>query len=80
MCRISVNIDEKKCQAFKRVLSELGISTSDAIRLYINAVIKCGDIPKDVDPFYDPENLKRIRKSADDLEKGLGEVHDLIKA
>ena len=80
MYRISVTLDDKKAQEFKRVLSDLGISTSDAIRLYVDAVIKDGDIPKNVDPFYDPENIAMIKKSADDMERGLSEIHPLVQA
>ena len=80
MCRISVTLDDKKEQEFKRVLSDLGISTSDAIRLYVDAVIKDGDIPKYVDPFYDSENIAMIKKSADDMERGLSEIHPLVQA
>lgn len=80
MCRITVNVDDKQAEAFKKVLSDLGISTSGALRMYIDAVIKKGDIPEDVDPFYDPDNLKRIRKSADELEKGLSTLHPMINA
>ena len=32
MAQISVVVDDEKCKEFKKVLSEIGISTSDAIR------------------------------------------------
>lgn len=80
MCKITVNVDDEQAKAFKKVLANLGISISSALRLYVDAVIKEGDIPKDIDPFYSPENLEQLRKSADELEKGLSSIHPLVEA
>lgn len=80
MCKITINVDDREKEEVQKILSEAGISMSGAVRMYFDAIRKEGDIPKSIDPFYDPENLKRIRKSADEMERGLGKVHQLIQA
>lgn len=71
MAQISLVVDDEKCKEFKKVLSEIGISTSDAIRMYIDAVIRNHDIPKDVDPFYSKENMDFLFPSMKQLEEGI---------
>ena len=79
MAQISVVVDDEKCKEFKKVLSEIGISTSDAIRMYIDAVIRYHDIPRAVDPFYSKENMDFLLASKKQLEEGNCEYHDLLK-
>ena len=71
MAQISVVVDDEKCKEFKKVLSEIGISTSDAIRMYIDAVIRYRDIPRDVDPFYSKENMDFLFLSMKQFEEGI---------
>ena len=79
MCKITVNVDDKKKENVQKILAELGISISVAIRLYLDAIQREGNIPEDVDPFYSKSNMDFLRKSKEQLENGDAEYHDIIR-
>ncbi len=64
MCRLSVNVDEKKKEAVNAVLKRKGFSMEDAIDLYFDAIIADNNIPEkigidfSIGPFTDIGELR----------------------
>lgn len=81
---LSIRMDENVKKQFDAICSEVGISTSAAINLFVKTVLRDGKIPFEIsvnnDPFYSDENKTRLRKSIDALNAGKGSAHELIGA
>ena len=79
---ITARVDNADKQRFDEFCSSIGLTSSAAINMYVKAVLRERRIPfeiKQEDPFYSPENIAYIRKSADELKNGKGVAHDLIE-
>ena len=79
---LSIRMDENVKKQFDAICSEVGISTSAAINLFVKTVLRDGKIPFEIsvkdDPFYNNINKVRLRKSIDALNAGKGAAHELI--
>ena len=79
---LSIRMDENVKKQFDAICSEVGISTSAAINLFVKTVLRDGKIPFEIsvkdDPFYNNVNKVRLRKSIDALNAGKGAAHELI--
>lgn len=84
MAQINVKIDDDVKKQADLVLSELGLSMSAAINIYLKKIGKEYRIPFElnVDPFYSEKNLAYLEKSYEDYKKGKLELvnHDIIEA
>lgn len=83
MAQINVKIDDDVKKQADLVLSELGLSMSAAINIYLKKIGKEYRIPFElnVDPFYSEKNLAYLEKSYEDYKKGKLELvdHDIIE-
>lgn len=83
MAQINVKIDDDVKKQADLVLSELGLSMSAAINIYLKKIGKEYRIPFElnVDPFYSEKNLDYLEKSYEDYKKGKLELvnHDIIE-
>jgi DNA-damage-inducible protein J len=80
---LSVSVDESDKQQFELLCSDAGMNASDAINLFVKAVIRERRIPFEItasnDPFYSPANQAHLKRSLDQLNAGKGVVHELIE-
>lgn len=69
--------------SFDEFCSNVGLTTSVAINLFIKAVLRENKIPFEIsqtpDSFYEEANILRIKKSASELRAGKGTPHELIE-
>lgn len=70
-------------ESFDEFCSNVGLTTSVAINLFIKAVLRENKIPFEIsqtpDSFYEEANILRIKKSASELRAGKGIPHELIE-
>ncbi|MCD8073610.1 MAG: type II toxin-antitoxin system RelB/DinJ family antitoxin [Lachnospiraceae bacterium] len=80
---LTARVDERDKTRFDLFCSNVGLTTSSAINIFVKAVLRENRIPFDIgydpDPFYSEENLAYIEKSVKELREGKGRVHDLIE-
>ena len=69
---INFRIDEKTKKQLEEICNELGITMSTAFNIFAKKVIREKRIPFDVsiDPFYSESNIKAIKESIKQLQKG----------
>ena len=69
---INFRIDEKTKRQLEEICNELGITMSTAFNIFAKKVIREKRIPFDVsiDPFYSESNIKAIKESIKQLQKG----------
>ena len=81
--QINVRVDSDTKKDAERICSDIGISLSSAINIYLKKIVRENKIPFELeaDPFYSPKNLKKIEKLIEDYEKGKVEIvnHGLIE-
>ena len=80
---LSVRMDKNVKSRFDAFCADAGMNASVAVNLFVRAVIREKKIPFDIigndDPFYSEKNQARLRESFEQLEAGLGVVHELIE-
>ncbi len=71
MASLCIRVDDKVKAEAEKVFSDLGMSTSTAINIFLKQVIRCNGIPFPVvaDPFYSAENQARLAISKQQMEK-----------
>ena len=69
---INFRIDEQTKKQLEEICNELGITMSTAFNIFAKKVIREKRIPFDVsiDPFYSESNIKAIKESIKQLQKG----------
>ena len=79
---INFRIDEELKKSMEATCKEMGLSMTAAFTLFATKVTKEKRIPFEicVDPFYSRENIERLKKAADDMDAGLGTVHEIVEA
>ena len=83
MTQISVRVDDNVKKQAESVCSEIGMSLSTAINIYLVRLGKERRVPFDVsaDPFYSSENMAVLRQRIADADSGRNMAsHDLIEA
>ena len=62
---VNFRIDETTKMQMEQVCSELGLTMSTALNIFVKKVIREKRIPFDVsiDPFYSESNMKAIKES-----------------
>lgn len=81
--QINIRVDSDTKKDAERICSDIGISLSSAINIYLKKIVRENKIPFELeaDPFYSPKNLKKIEKLIEDYEKGKVKIvnHELIE-
>ncbi len=75
---VRMNSDDKR--RFEEFCDETGMNVSVAINMFVKAVLRENRLPFDVkteDPFYSDENMARLRKSIEQIEKTGGTLHEV---
>jgi len=80
---LSVRMDETVKRRFDAFCADAGMNASVAVNLFVRAVIREKKIPFDIigndDPFYSEKNQTRLKESFEQLEAGLGVIHELVE-
>lgn len=83
MAQISLRIDENVKKKAEQVCSEIGISMSTAITIYLKKLGNERRIPFELsaDPFYSEANINRLEKSIENIKSGKSTLkeHELIE-
>ena len=81
--QINVRVDSDTKKDAERVCSDIGISLSSAINIYLKKIVRENKIPFELeaDPFYNPKNLEKLEQLIDDYENGRLDIvnHGLIE-
>jgi DNA-damage-inducible protein J len=84
MAQVNIRIDDELKTRADNIFEELGLNMTTAFTMFIRQTIRQGGIPfqitTNVDPFYNAENLKILRRSITKAEEGKLTAHDLIEA
>lgn len=78
---ITARLDENDKARFDAFCSNVGLTTSGAINLFVKAVLRENRIPFEIeqDPFYSQQNIEYLKKSLMELREGKGKPHELIE-
>lgn len=72
---INIRIDEGLKKEADLLFSELGLNMTTAVNIFVRQSVRQGGIPfeitTNVDPFYSPANLKRVKESIQQMEQGM---------
>ena len=82
MTTISAKIDSTDKTVFERICDSMGINISSAINAFVKATIRENGMPfvlkASEDPYiYSEENMKYLRESINQIETGMGQIHEL---
>lgn len=80
MANMNIRVDDELKQQAETILSDIGLSTSAAMTVFLKQIVKCNGIPFELkaDPFYSAENQARLDKAIERMERTGGTVHELI--
>jgi len=80
---VNIRLDEDLKKQTEKLLADMGLNMTTAVNIFLRQVVRTGGIPFEIttrkDDFYNPVNQKRLHNSIEKLEKGLGEVHELVE-
>lgn len=78
---ITARVAAEDKKLFEDFCRRTGMTTSTAINMFIKNTLYRQALPFSVtpDPFYNPENLKRLRKAFKAMEEGKVTQHELIE-
>ena len=83
MAQVNIRIDDELKNRADIIFEELGLNMTTAFTIFIRQTIRQGGIPFEIttrtDPFYNPKNMKILRKSIKEAEEGKLTAHDLIE-
>lgn len=78
---INIRMDENLKKQFDSFCSEVGMSMSTAFNIFARTVVRQRKIPFEIstekDPFYSAENIERLKKSIEQMEKTSGTIHEV---
>ena len=79
MAQISLRVDDEVKRNAEKACSEIGLSMSTAITIYLKKLAREKRIPFEVsvDPFYSAVNMERLKKSMEEMEKTGGTVREV---
>ena len=82
MTTISAKIENSDKTLFEAICNSMGLNVSAAITAFVKATIRENGMPFALkasdDPYiYSEENMKFLRQAIDQIEKGMGQVHEL---
>lgn len=80
---INIRMDENLKKQFDSFCSEVGMSMSTAFNIFARTVVRQRKIPFEIstekDPFYSTENIERLKKFIEQMEKTGGTIHEVNK-
>lgn len=78
---LNIRIDEDMKKQFESFCSEVGMTVTTAICLYVKTVLREQRIPFEIalDPFYSESNMAHLHRGIAALNAGKGVEHDLIE-
>ena len=78
---INIRMDENLKKQFDSFCSEVGMSMSTAFNIFARTVVRQRKIPFEIstekDPFYSAENIERLKKAIEQMEKTGGTIHEV---
>ena len=78
---INIRMDENLKKQFDSFCSEVGMSMSTAFNIFARTVVRQRKIPFEIstkkDPFYSAENIERLKKSIEQMEKTGVTIHEV---
>ena len=78
---VSIRMDEDLKKQFDAFCSDIGMSMTTAICVFVKKAVRERRIPFDItadnDPFYSAENIQRLRKSIAQMKKTGGTIHEV---
>jgi addiction module antitoxin, relB/dinJ family len=81
---LTARIDSNDKARFDAFCSNVGMSSSTAINMFVKAVLRENRIPFEIaqptDPFFSESNMAYVKKSVKELREGKGKAHELIEA
>lgn len=81
MANLNIRVDDALKSQAELVLSDLGLTMTAAVNVFLKQAIRCNSIPfaLQADPFYSAENQRRLLIAKQRMEQKGGTVHELIK-
>ena len=78
---ISIRIDEELKRQFEKFCEDTGMTMTTAFNIFVKKAVREQKIPFEItaDPFYNSENIERLKKAIKDIEKGKTTKHELIE-
>ena len=69
---LSIRIDTDDKRRFEAFCRETGMNVSVAVNMFVKSVLREQRLPFEIttDPFYSESNMRRFRRSMEQLEKG----------
>lgn len=82
MANLNIRVDDSLKQQAELVLTDVGLSMTAAVTVFLKQVIRHNGIPfaLQADPFFSPENQRRLLVAKERMERTGGTVHELIEA
>jgi DNA-damage-inducible protein J len=79
MAQLNLRIDDDVKRNAEQVCADIGISVSAAVNIYLKKLAREKRIPFELsaDPFYSEENMARLKKSIEQMEKTGGTIHEV---
>ena len=76
---VDFRMDETLKKNMEKICKEMGLTVSAAYTMFATKVTKEQRIPFEisVDPFYNADNIARLRKNAAEMEKTGGTIHEV---
>ena len=76
---VNFRIDKTTKKEMEEICEDIGISIGTAFNIFAKKLIRERRIPfeLDSDPFYKKENIERLKKSIEQMEKTGGTVHEV---
>ena len=76
---VNFRIDKTTKKEMEEICEDIGISIETAFNIFAKKLIRERRIPfeLDSDPFYRKENIERLKKSIEQMEKTGGTVHEV---
>ena len=82
MSTLSIRVDDQDKRRFENFCSQVGLTASSAVNLFIKAALRENKIPFEIvapDPFYSPSNIAFLKEGIQQLNAGKGTVHELLE-
>lgn len=83
MAQISLRVDDDVKRGAEQTLTDIGLSMSTAINVFLRKVAREGKIPFELtaDPFYTESNIRHLESIMQDVKEGKAHFaeHDLIE-
>ncbi len=83
MAQISLRVDDDVKRGAEQILTDIGLSMSTAINVFLRKVAREGRIPFELtaDPFFTESNMRHLESIMQDVKEGKANFaeHDLIE-